>query len=177
MNILLIGFRGTGKTAVARIVARELGWQAIDADEELERCAGKTIVQIFADDGEPAFRDLECKVLADLAALDAHVISLGGGVVLRPENRSLIQQAGAVIWLTASPETCLARIAADGSTAARRPNLTAGGGLEEIRALLAQREPLYRDCANLVINTDGKSTTDVATELLAAVKSHLGRNA
>jgi shikimate kinase len=176
MNILLIGFRGTGKTAVARIVAEQLGWNSIDADEVLEHRAGKTIAQIFADDGEPAFRDLESTVLADLAALDSHVISLGGGVVLRPENRSLIKSAGTVIWLTGSPETCLDRINADTTTAARRPNLTASGGLQEIRTLLTQREPLYRECANLAISTDAKSTSAVATEVLAAVKSSIGRD-
>ncbi len=137
MNLLLIGYRGTGKTAVARIVAQRLGWDAIDADEELERRAKKSIAQIFADDGEPTFRDLESHVLADLVKLDRKVISLGGGVVLRPDNRTLIKSAGAVVWLVASPETCLARIADDTATAARRPNLTARGGLDEIRAVVS----------------------------------------
>jgi shikimate kinase len=169
MNLLLIGFRGTGKTAVAQVVAQQLGWQAIDADEELERSSGKTIAQIFANDGEPAFRDLESAILADLVALDRHVISLGGGVVLRPENRSLIKATGRVVWLTASPQTCLERIAADKATASRRPNLTTAGGLEEIRTLLAAREPFYRECATLIVDTEDKSPADVAAEICVAL--------
>ncbi len=83
MNLLLIGYRGSGKTAVGRIVAQRLGWDAIDADEVLEGRARKSIAQIFADDGEPAFRDLESQVLSDLIARERQVLSLGGGVVLR----------------------------------------------------------------------------------------------
>jgi shikimate kinase len=177
MNVLLIGFRGTGKTAIAKIVARELGWQAIDADEELERRAAKTIAEIFADDGEATFRNLESAVLADVVAIDRQVVSLGGGVVLRPENRLMIKEAGIVIWLTASPETCLARIAADTTTASRRPNLTASGGLDEVRTLLVQREPLYRECATVILETDAKSPAAVATEVLAEVKSRIDSHA
>jgi shikimate kinase len=177
MNLLLIGYRGTGKTVVGRLVALRLGWDAIDADEELERRAKKSIAQIFAYDGEPAFRDLESQVLADLVKLDRKVISLGGGVVLRAENRTLIKSAGAVIWLAASPETCLARIAADTATAARRPKLTTRDSLDEIRHLLAQREPLYRECASLIVDTEGKTPDAVATEVLAALNPHLTRGA
>ena len=170
MNLLLIGYRGTGKSAVARLVAERLGWQWLDADVELERRAGKSIAAIFANDGEPAFRDLESKILAELVRLDRHVLALGGGVVLRPENRALIKQAANVTWLTASPETIQARVAEDPTTGARRPNLTTWGGIEEIRQLLAQREPMYLECAGAVVDTDGRSLDDVAQAVLSVVK-------
>jgi shikimate kinase len=170
MNILLIGYRGTGKSAVARLVAERLGWHWLDADVELERRAGKSIAAIFAEDGEPAFRDLESQLLTELLRVDRHVLALGGGVVLRSENRDVIKQAGSVIWLTADPQTILARVNEDPTTAARRPNLTTSGGIEEIRQLLAQREPFYRECATAVVDTNGRSLGDVAQAVLSVVK-------
>ena len=119
--------------------------------------------------GEPAFRELESQVLAELVQLDWHALALGGGVVLRPENRELIKRAGAVLWLTADAETILARVNADVTTAARRPNLTAQGGLDEIRQLLVEREPLYRECATIAFDTVGRSLAEVADDVLRQV--------
>ncbi len=131
--IFLIGYRGTGKTTVARLVAQRLGRESIDADKEIERRAGKTIAAIFADDGEPPFRDLESAVVADLARTRL-VISTGGGAVLREANRAAMQAAGPIVWLTASVDTIAVRIAGDAATARLRPNLTAVGGKAEIEA-------------------------------------------
>ncbi|MEX2139687.1 MAG: shikimate kinase [Pirellulales bacterium] len=170
MNLLLIGYRGTGKSAVARLVAERLGWRWLDADVELERRAGKSIAAIFADDGEPMFRDLESEMLAELVRLDRHVLALGGGVVLRPENRALIKQAGSVVWLTADPETIQARVQSDPTTSARRPNLTRSGGLDEVRQLLAQREPFYRECAGAVVDTSGRSVAEVAEAVVESFR-------
>ena len=169
-RIFLIGYRGTGKTSVARRLASALAYEAIDADDQIEARAGKTIAAIFAESGEAAFRDLESQVLADLVRRARAVVSLGGGVVLRSENRVLLRQAGdAVVWLTASPETILRRVAADATTSARRPNLTAGGGLAEIEQLLRQRLPCYRECATLEVDTEGKTPEDVAAEIVRLV--------
>jgi shikimate kinase len=169
MNLLLIGYRGTGKSTVARLVAERLGWQWRDADEEVERRAGKSIAAIFEQDGEVVFRDLESGVLADLVQHDQQVLALGGGVILRPENRSLIKKTGKVIWLTADAETILARIRGDVLTAERRPKLTARGGMDEVRELLTAREPFYRECADLVIDTSAQSPKGVATSIVAQV--------
>lgn len=172
MFIALIGYRGSGKSNVAPLVADQLGWTWIDADDEIERRAGKTIAAIFAEDGENAFRDLESTVLSDLIAKDRIVLALGGGVVLRPENRtSLGGGDGWVVWLRASPATLAERINADATTAARRPNLTAKGGLEEIESLLEKRSPLYQECANLIVDTEGKSPEQVAGEIVAWFKT------
>ena len=171
MNLLLIGYRGTGKSTVARLVAQRLGWPWLDADVELERRAAKSIAAIFAEDGEPKFRALESQVLAELVQADRHVLALVGGVVLQLQNREVIKRAGPVVCLTAHPETILDRISADPTTAERRPNLTSGG-LEEIRELLANREPLYRECASAAVDTSGRDLTDVVKDVLAFMPAH-----
>lgn len=165
MNIFLIGYRGTGKSTVARLLAQQLGWQMVDADEEIERRAGKAIVQIFEEDGEGVFRDLESHVVFELTQLDRHIIALGGGAVMRKENRLAIAGRGHAIWLQADTETILSRISADSTTAERRPNLTTGGGLTEIEELLAQRELIYRQSADLEVDTEGKMPAEVADEI------------
>ena len=166
MNIYLVGYRGVGKTTVAARLAAKLAWQWIDADDEIERRAGKTIAQIFADDGEPAFRDLESEVVADLARRDRLIVALGGGAVLRAENRRALS-GGKIIWLTADAATLHARLNRDQTTAARRPNLTSAGGLGEIEELLAQREPIYRACADLVVDASVVSPQVLADQIAA----------
>ncbi|MGB9689728.1 shikimate kinase [Thermogutta sp.] len=166
MNIILIGYRATGKTTVARLLSEQLGWPWVDLDVEIERLAGKSIAQIFAEDGEPAFRDLESQVVADFCARPGWIIAAGGGAPLRPENRQAMRQGGKVFWLTATPETIYRRMTTDPTTGARRPNLTARGGLDEIVELLARREPIYRETADWVIDTENKSPLQVAEEIL-----------
>jgi len=167
-RILLIGYRGTGKTTVGRLLAGRLGWGFADADDRIEAAAGKSIADIFAAEGEAGFRDREAATLADLCRLDRHVISTGGGVVLRPANRERLRAAGFVAWLAADPETIWERLRADPATAARRPKLTAAGGVEEVRELLAAREPLYREAAAVRIPTDRLSPEAVAAAILSA---------
>ena len=164
--IFLVGYRGTGKTTVARLLAQRLGRESIDADKEIERRAGKTIAAIFSDEGEPPFRDLEAAVVADLARTSL-VISTGGGAVLREASRSVMQAAGPIVWLTASVDTIAVRIAADAATARLRPNLTAVGGKAEIAAVLAERTPIYQACATFVVDTEGKTPAEVADQILA----------
>ena len=166
--IVLIGYRGTGKSTVARLLSERLGYRWLDADVELEARAGKSISQIFADDGEQAFRSLEAQVLAEALQGSSLVIAAGGGVILRDENRELLRRNASVIWLEASPETLYERIQADKSTSARRPNLTAAGGLAEVREMLDRREPLYRECAKLRIDADRQSPEAVVDVILTA---------
>ncbi|MDH3719624.1 MAG: shikimate kinase [Planctomycetota bacterium] len=167
MNILLIGYRGTGKTSVAGRLALRLGWNWIDADVEVELAAAKAIAAIFAEDGEAAFRDQETTVLQRLMQLDRHVLALGGGVVLRPANRQMIRAAGHVVWLRASGETIHQRLTNDPVSSTQRPNLTADGGLQEIVAVLASREPLYRQCADINVDTESKDVGSVADEIIS----------
>ncbi len=169
-RLFLIGYRGTGKSTVGLHLAALLGWDFLDADAVLEQSAGKSIAEIFAAEGEPAFRDRESAVLAELAAREHLVLATGGGVVLRPENRSLLK-CGYVAWLTAPPEALWQRILADATTAARRPALTTGG-LAEVEQLLAVREPLYREVADGVFPTEGRSPDEVAAAILAEYRRH-----
>jgi shikimate kinase len=170
MNIFLIGYRGCGKTTVARLVADELGWPWVDADDLVESRAGKSIKQIFAESGERAFRDLETAVITELAPRDQHVVALGGGAILREKNReALLAAKGLIVWLQASAETLYARIVADPTTIDRRPNLTAQGGVAEIRKLLAERTPLYRLCAGLTVDADRNSPAEIARQIVASL--------
>ncbi|MBL9162845.1 MAG: shikimate kinase [Planctomycetaceae bacterium] len=174
-SIALIGYRGSGKTAVAQALAARLGWDWVDADVEVELRAGKSIAAIFADDGETRFRDLEAIVVDLLALRQRTVLALGGGAILREVNRKAIRRCGAVVWLQASVATLERRIAADPSTAARRPSLTASGGPAEIPRLLAERTPHYRACATLEVDTEGKTPSDIADEIVAALGLPSGR--
>jgi shikimate kinase len=165
--IFLIGYRGTGKTTVGRLLAERLNCKSIDADDEIERRAGKSIAAIFADDGEAAFRDLEAAVMAQLCQRTQLIVAPGGGAVLREATRDAMRAAGPVVWLTASVDAIVSRLAEDAVTGSRRPNLTAAGGRAEIEAVLAARTPIYRACATFVVDTEGKSPAAVADEIIA----------
>ena len=115
------------------------------------------------------FASLRPRVIADLASRNEHVISLGGGAILSDVNRKAIKGRGPVVWLHASPETLFARIHADPTTEDRRPNLTAQGGVEEIRALLAERAPKYKACANLAIDVNRLDPDEIARQILASL--------
>lgn len=164
--LALIGYRGSGKTTVARQLALALGWDWVDADVEIELRAGKSIAAIFADDGEAVFRDLEAAVLAELLCRERVVVAAGGGAVLREANRQALIERACVVWLRASVETILDRVAQDATTAGRRPNLTTAGGASEVIELLRHREPLYRQCANLEVDTENKSPVEIAGEII-----------
>jgi shikimate kinase len=170
MTLTLIGYRATGKTTLARLLAERLGWEWIDADVEIERRAGKSIAQIFAQHGEPFFRDLEAQVIADLCRHDGLVVATGGGAPLRPESRRAMREGGKVVWLAARPETILARMMGDDTTAARRPNLTDKGPLQEITYLLEARRPIYEQSADLRIDTEGKTPAELTDDIVAALR-------
>jgi shikimate kinase len=145
-SVVLIGYRGSGKTTIGRRLADRLWQSFVDTDDRIVARAGKPICEIFSQDGEAAFRDMETDALDEVLALDDHVIAVGGGAVEREQNRALLQQSGLkVIYLRCEPAVLLARITADAASEANRPALTdLGGGLDEIQQVLARREPLYR---------------------------------
>ncbi len=165
-SIVLIGYRGTGKTAAARLLGQRLDWTSVDTDEEIERRSGMSIAEIFQRNGEDAFRDMEVEVIAELAQRPQCVLALGGGAVMREENRQALSRCGHVVWLRARAETIHHRTGSDPASRSQRPNLTARGGLGEIRRLLSQRTPVYERCADQIIDTDGKTPEEVADEIL-----------
>ncbi len=147
MGIVLLGYRGSGKTTIGRKLADRLWWKFVDVDERVVARAGKSIKDVFEQDGEGRFRDLEAECVKEALALDEYVISLGGGAVIRPETRELLKASSHKrVYLRCEPKVLHDRIHADAATAANRPALThLGGGIDEITALLKQREPWYRE--------------------------------
>lgn len=171
-RITLVGYRGTGKSTVAALLADRLGCAWVDADAVLEARLGTTVADLVRSRGEPAFRDAEAAILLDLLASCAGVLATGGGVVLRPENRAALRQRGRpVVWLTAAADVIRGRLAADPSTRDRRPALagTAAGGdpLAEVDAALAAREPLYREVADAAFDAGVESAARVAERIEA----------
>lgn len=166
MNLYLIGYRCTGKTTVGRRLAEALGWNFTDADDALERWAGRTVSDIVRTDGWPAFREMETQTLVQLADYVYMVVATGGGAVLRPENVTLMQQTGRLIWLTASAETILSRMGGDPKTERLRPSLTDQSIGDEVRLTLLERLPLYETAADDIVETDGRSVADICEEIL-----------
>lgn len=168
--MVLVGARGSGKSAVGRQVAAALGWEFVDTDERIEQAAGGTIADIFRAQGEAAFRALEARAVAEVSGRRRQVIAVGGGAVLSDDNRRRLQAAGLCVWLTASAEELHRRLAADPRSAAQRPPLTNAGGLEEIRQILARRAPLYQAVAQHVIDTQGRTIEELAREIVALAR-------
>jgi|KBSMisStandDraft_5_1062788.scaffolds.fasta_scaffold1707880_1 shikimate kinase len=147
MSAILVGYRGSGKTTVGRKLADRLWLKFVDTDELVVAAAGKSIKDIFENDGEARFRELEDDAVQKVCAMQDHVISMGGGAVVKAENRKAIKDSGfKCVYLRCEPAVLLQRIQADPQTAATRPALTKlAGSVEEIKTLLASREPLYRE--------------------------------
>ncbi|MDI6631955.1 MAG: shikimate kinase [Bacillota bacterium] len=159
-NVALIGFMGTGKTAVGKRLARLLGWEFIDTDAEIERLTGKSIPRLFAEDGEVRFRSEENLICRRLAGRSGLVIATGGGMVLNPENVGLLKQNGVLIKLYADPEVIIERVK---SKKKRRPLLT-GKVEERVRELLAERAGAY-DIAEFAVDT-GKQDPETSARII-----------
>jgi shikimate kinase len=167
MSVVLIGYRGSGKTTLGRALASDLNWPFIDLDEQIIKRAGMSIKDIFQKHGEAGFRQWETGELAEVMLLQDHVISLGGGAVLAEENRLAITKSRhLVIYLKATPEELHRRIMADPATAAQRPGLThLGGTVDEVRELLAKRESIYQQMKDLELDVNSTNTGDLIQQL------------
>ncbi len=165
-RLILIGPMGSGKSAIARELARLTGWQWVDTDRLVTESAGAPITQIFADQGEEAFREMESHALRSLDGRDEAIVATGGGIVLRPENREFLRGLGTVIWLTASEDVLFERV----SRTRKRPLLECADPRAALRKLLAEREPFYAACADLKIDSSGKKHAQVAEAIL--IESH-----
>jgi shikimate kinase len=159
LNLYLVGMMGAGKSAVGRPLADALGYTFLDADDTLVRVAGRSIPEVFAEEGEEGFRLLETQVLNQIACIQRLVVATGGGVVTRPQNWGHLRQ-GLVVWLDAPEDLLLERLRTDPDPAAR------------LRDLLGMRRPLYAQ-ADLTIPQDGRAPQAVAAQVLAALPTIL----
>lgn len=167
-GLALVGYRGSGKTTVGRIVAERLRRPFFDSDREIEVRSGRGIAEIFAESGEQGFRDWEDRVLEELCTEHpGAVLATGGGVVLRAGNCRRLREHGRVVWLQARSDELARRIAADGATANSRPALTSAGVLEEIESVLAKRAPLYAEIADFAVESTETPPAEVASAILA----------
>jgi len=163
MNLILIGYRGTGKSVVGRHLGKLLGRRVVSLDQEIAGRAGMSIPQIVAAHGWDHFRGLEVAVCSDVAAQPDLVIDCGGGVVEREANIATLRAGGVVFWLRATPATIVSRIGGDNN----RPSLTGTKSFtEEVEEVLARRQPLYERLAHAAIDTDSRTPEDLADTIV-----------
>ena len=160
-SIFLVGLMGAGKTTVGRALAQRCGLRFVDSDHEIERREGCTIAELFARDGEAAFRDREAEVIDELTQLDGIVLATGGGAVLREASRAALHGRGSVVYLRANPDELANRTRHDRS----RPLLQGVDARARLRELFRARDPLYREVAHFVIDT-GRPSPALLTQLV-----------
>ncbi|MEE8395650.1 MAG: shikimate kinase [bacterium] len=169
MNLLLVGFMASGKTAVGRRLARRLGYGFVDTDRWIEQEVGCTIAQLFESHGEPYFRRLETELASHLHKLKNHIVSTGGGILTAEGNLELLRRAGLVIFLNADLEEILERLERD----THRPKLMEGELRETVTRLLGERMPVYLQ-AEIALDTKGKSANRVAGDIIRLVARRKG---
>lgn len=175
MNIILMGCRCTGKTTAGRRLAERMGRPFYDTDELVERQTRRTISQIVAEQGWQAFREAETAVIRELSYADHSIIALGGGAVLDVRNVESLKRNGLFVWLCTAAETIAARMEKDAAGGAERPSLTGKPSVSETNAIMAEREPLYRDLADLVVDTTRIEGDHVAEAILTSLRERVPR--
>jgi len=165
-NLYLIGYRASGKSTVAPLLANRLSLACIDTDRLIEAELSEPIASYFASHGESAFRQIESKIVVDVSNRSHQVVSLGGGAVLAPVNQEAIRRSGKVVWLECPPAILAERLTKDQNQGAYRPSLTGLGVTQEIESVLKQREAVYRELADLVIDAGAKSPDQIALEIM-----------
>lgn len=165
MNIILIGYRCTGKTTIGRRVAENLGIPFYDTDALVERQTDKTILEIIEKGGWQAFRHEEKAVIRKLAAVDGCVIALGGGAILDEANVRNLKPEGLFLWLVADAASIIQRMKNDGKSKSQRPSLSQLGIYEEVDSMLAEREPLYQSTADMTVDTIDRTVQDIAAQI------------
>ncbi|PIU52885.1 MAG: shikimate kinase [Deltaproteobacteria bacterium CG07_land_8_20_14_0_80_60_11] len=175
-NLVLIGYRATGKTSVGARLAEVLHCPFVDLDQVLVREAGRSVADIVAQGGWAEFRRLEKQLVARYRDAGGQVLATGGGVVLDPDNVAALRENGILIWLTADPAAIQARLAQDQPRDANRPSLTGGDTIREVAEVLEGRAPLYQAAARIIIDTTHNSVAQVVELVLAALKSEEAGN-
>jgi len=165
-NIFLVGLMGAGKSTIGRHLAKSLGLEFVDSDHEIERRTGASIPLIFDVEGESGFRQREKKVIDELSLRNGIVLATGGGVVLDPDNRARLRERGRVVYLYATVEQLLARTAKDRN----RPLLQTADPRARLQELLEVRDVLYREVADVVVDTGGRTARSAEREILAKIR-------
>jgi shikimate kinase len=166
MNIVLIGYRGTGKSTIGRLLAVRLGRELVSTDAEIVERAQRTIPEIVTQEGWEYFRNLESDICRELGVRDRLMVDTGGGAILREQNVEALKRNGVLFWLTASVETIVKRIGRDN----QRPSLTGTKSfVDEIRDVLQERTPKYQSAADHIIATDDRSIDQVVEHVLTLV--------
>jgi len=166
-NIALIGFMGVGKTAVGKVLAEKLGMSFIELDLLIEQKAGKSIPEIFQQEGEIAFRELEMRVTEEVASKKKAVIACGGGIVLNKINIDWLRKSARMVYLTASPGVILKRVA---NEEGQRPLLEVDNPTLAIREMLSFRKPFYERAADIIIDTSKLDIDAVAEQIISKLK-------
>ena len=164
-NIFLIGFMGSGKSTVSKMLAEKLGVARVEMDERIVQEQGMPITEIFEKFGEAHFRDIETDLIRRLQEQDGVVVSCGGGAVLREENRKMMKESGAIVLLTATPETILERV----KHSTDRPILNGNMNVKYIAELMEKRRACYEEAADFGVETDGKSSEVICEEILSKI--------
>jgi shikimate kinase len=171
MNIILIGYRCSGKTSVGKIISERTGMSFYDTDELIEKSAGNPIDVIVDKDGWPRFREIEKAIIMDVSLLNNAVMATGGGVVIDKENVNYLKRNGYIVWLEGDVDTLMKRMEKDMNAGNTRPSLTGRDPVAEIRKVLEVRTPLYREAADLVVNTDELSLDEVAERIMTEFRA------
>lgn len=166
MNIVLIGYRCSGKTGVGKLLARELGREFIDTDALIEENAGRSIETMISTKGWDHFRETEKRLVEEVSGRNNLVIATGGGIVMHDENVENLKQNGWVVWLKGKPEVLEERMAKEQESGRIRPSLTGADPLEEIKQVLSVRKPFYERAGDLVVDTNSLSIRDAAALII-----------
>ena len=165
-NLYLIGYRGVGKSTLAPLLAGKCGWSVVEMDDLIQAKEKATIAEIFADQGEAGFRDLETRMLREVAGQTNQVISTGGGIVLREDNRYLMRASGTVVWLQASADVIYQRLTNNTKQGSQRPALTTLPLQEEITKLVNERSVLYAATSHFSVDTESHKLNEVVGIIL-----------
>jgi shikimate kinase len=174
MNIVLIGYRGAGKSAVGRKLASRTGSGFVDTDDLVEERQGASIRDIVASCGWDHFRAVEKKIVEEISRKDNLIIAPGGGAVLDPENVRALKKNGLIIWLKADRQVLCNRITQDSRTIDSRPTLTGKGAVEEFGEVMVVRNPFYQAAADAEIDTESLDVEEVAEAVLSAIRRKIG---
>lgn len=165
MKVILIGYRATGKSTVGMLLSKKIRIPFVDTDRLIEKTAGRPVREVILYEGWERFRERETQAIMSLSLMDSCVVATGGGAILAPVNRELLKKSGILIYLKTPLEDIVGRLERDAQKEQTRPQFTSGGLLEETKAILAERIPIYESVADYAVDTNDKSVVRVRDDI------------